>query len=430
MKAIVTALVGIAIVLGAPTNVGAEIIPFETMLRGVESIPAQCASKSQSVWVATFGRGFCVRYYLSTAGGTGDRPVVVLQGDKLGPLDPKTGEFQNATRADDVDTDKLAQFVERVSKRTKTTALYLARIGVDGSSGHHRVRKTILELAVMNAALEAIKARHSFVGFHLVGQSGGATLVGGLLGRRRDLACAVPGAGKLAHLRTKKQMGDPEKTYFDPSEHLPEIIRSRARILVITDPADKKVPEKNQTTFVNQVREAGGKIEQYFVHATDENHHGLLTYAIYAAAKCMEGANPEDIGQGLAKLVEKRVAAASQNANAAVNNHEPPASAASYAISGPTNPRTQVEVRRTSLAVSSQQPAPPVVTDRAAAPYHSGSYRPRHSRVQAQPLVQSAPTIPYPYAHERSQVGRFPGPAQTREQQSIPSPYRSNRPIS
>jgi len=47
----------------------------------------------------------------------------------------------------------------------KTTAIYLARIGIDGTSGNHVFRKTLLELHLMNAALDAIKQRHGFRGF-------------------------------------------------------------------------------------------------------------------------------------------------------------------------------------------------------------------------------------------------------------------------
>jgi hypothetical protein len=73
-----------------------------------------------------------------------------------------------------------------------------ARIGVEGTSGNHTARKTLLELRLMNAALDAIKERYGSEGFHLVGQSGGSKLVGGLIGLRHDVACAVSGSGPLA----------------------------------------------------------------------------------------------------------------------------------------------------------------------------------------------------------------------------------------
>ena len=84
------------------------------------------------------------------------------------------------------------------SKFSKTTAIYLARIGVDGTSGSHVSRKTVLERRLMNAALDALKERYGFEGFHLAGQSGGSLLVAALIEMRRDIACAVLGSAPLS----------------------------------------------------------------------------------------------------------------------------------------------------------------------------------------------------------------------------------------
>jgi hypothetical protein len=128
----------------------------------------------------------------------GRMPVVFLQGDYLGKLDLKTLTWIDPSDTADIDTDNLMRMADAFSKMAKTTAIYLARIGVEGTSGNHIARKTLLELHLMNAALDAIKQRHNFLGFHLVGQSGGSKLVGGLIGLRRDVACAVSGSGPLA----------------------------------------------------------------------------------------------------------------------------------------------------------------------------------------------------------------------------------------
>src|SRR5262245_15820710 len=69
----------------------AHVVPVADMLRGITITPAQCAALPQTVWVKAYGRDFCIRYYLSTAGGEGSRPVVFLQGDRLGRLNLKTG---------------------------------------------------------------------------------------------------------------------------------------------------------------------------------------------------------------------------------------------------------------------------------------------------------------------------------------------------
>src|SRR6202043_970063 len=133
-----------------------------------------------------------------TAGGEGPRPVVFLQGAQLGKFNTKTWTWIDTSEAKDGATADIVKMADGFSKEAKTTAIYLGRIGVDGTSGNHMSRKTLLELELMNAALDAIKQRYGFEGFHLAGQSGGSKIVAGLIGLRRDVACAVLGSGPLA----------------------------------------------------------------------------------------------------------------------------------------------------------------------------------------------------------------------------------------
>ena len=292
--------------LMAATGAVADLIKKEDMLRGVTMTHAQCAAVNQAVWVKVDGREFCVRYYLSTAGGEGARPVVFLQGDKLGAIDPKTWTWKNRSEAKDVDTEHLMEMANGFSKLAKTTAIYLARIGVDGSSGNHSSRKTVLELDLMNAALDAIKQRYGFKGFHLAGQSGGATLVGSLIGVRNDIVCAAPGSGRLAALADYKPQPDLGRTFFDPSASIALLARKPAlRILVVTDPADKTVPAKYQSTFVRKLRQAGGHAEQLFVEATDEDHHGVVEYTRLAIAGCVLGKPDAEIARAVSTVARK-----------------------------------------------------------------------------------------------------------------------------
>jgi hypothetical protein len=295
----------------ATTQAHGEIIPVADMLRGTRVTQAQCAATPDAVWVTAYGRNFCIRYYLSTAGGEGLQPVVYLSGDKLGLYDPKTASFKPNPknppdhRDVDFDTEKASRWVANFSRSTKAPAIYLARVGVDGSSGFHGARKTMLELHAMNAALHAIKRRHGFTGFHLVGQSGGAKLVGGLLALRSDIACAVPGSGPLD---TKPDLSstEPALRYFNVSDFVSAIARNRAtRVLVVTDPADERVSAEQQIGFVRKLRHAGGQVEQFFVHAPDPLHHGVSRYASLAAAECIRGADNQDISIKLAQAAKR-----------------------------------------------------------------------------------------------------------------------------
>ena len=103
-------------------------------------------------------------------------------------------------------------------------------------------------------------------------------------------------------------MPDPGRQYFDPADSIPAIIRNGARLLVVTDPADEKVNVEHQIAFVRKFRKAGGQVEQFFAQATDKDHHFVSAYARYVAAACIAGKSNQEIAQGLAELVKKRLA--------------------------------------------------------------------------------------------------------------------------
>jgi dienelactone hydrolase len=321
LRPLFMALTALALLLGATLPSLGHVVSVADQLRGITVTEAQCAALPQAVWLGVadrdlgqdlgrdLGRNFCIRYYLSTAGGDGAHPVVFLQGDRLGRLNLKTSEFSPGPRDRDIDTDDFARMAEGLSKQAATAAIYLARPGLDGSSGDHRIRHTTLELSVINAALDAIKRRHGFAGFHLIGQSGGSTLVGGMLALRTDVGCAVIGSGRLVYDKTRRSP-DPAADYFNVADAVPVIAQKRAtRILVLTDPQDRKVPEPVQTGFVRMLRQAGGQAEQFLVQAIDDDRHGVTAYSRTAAAACMRGASSEDIAQRLQLQVERRLAA-------------------------------------------------------------------------------------------------------------------------
>jgi hypothetical protein len=291
--------------LTAATSASADIIKKEDMLHGITMTRPQCDAIAQTVWVNVSGHDFCVRYYLSTAGGEGPRPLVFIQGDYFGRLDPKTWTWADPSDAKDINTDDLTRMADGFSKMAKTTAIYLARIGVEGTSGNHTARKTLLELRLMNAALDAIKQRYGFEGFHLVGQSGGSKLVGGLIGLRHDIACAVSGSGPLATPGGPK-VADPARTFFDVTQGIPQMAQNRSlRLLLVTDPADRKVPIAQQTGFVEKMRQAGRQVPQFFVEATDEDHHGVVMYSELVAAGCILGRSDGEIARAVSTIVKR-----------------------------------------------------------------------------------------------------------------------------
>jgi len=307
----------------AATGADAEIIKKEDMLRGITTTRERCAATAQTLWLNVDKQDFCVRYYLSTAGGEGMRPVVFLTGDHFSTVNAKTWQWipiskdknagvtydpTNPAQHGDVNTDDLTKTADAFSKMAKTTAIYLARIGIDGTSGNHVFRKTLLELHLMNSALDAIKQRYGFEGFHLAGQSGGSTLVAGLAAGRRDIACAVSGSGRLGKSYDISAK-DPARTLVNPLELVPSIAQNRSvRFFMVTDSADRSVPANQQAPFAEKMRRAGRDIAQYFVTATDEYHHGVVSYTQLVTGGCVLGKTNADIATAVGTMVKRNAA--------------------------------------------------------------------------------------------------------------------------
>jgi hypothetical protein len=301
------AAMALAGALSIVTRADADIIKLEDMLHGITMTRPQCIAIAQAVWVNADGQDFCVRYYLSIAGGEGPMPVVFLQGDKFGKLDIATNSYPAVPQDQkyDIDTDDLIKTADGFSRMAKTNAIYLARIGVDGTSGNHVARKTLLELHLMNAALEAIKQRHGFAGFHLVGQSGGSKLIGGLIGLRRDIACAVFGSGPLSEPVNNKT-AVPGRSYFDAADAISVAARNPSlRPFVITDPMDKKVAINKQTSYVEKMRRQGRQVPQFLVQAIDDDHHGTVEYSRLVAAGCILGRSDEEIARAVETVTRR-----------------------------------------------------------------------------------------------------------------------------
>jgi len=287
---------------------GAEIIRKEDTLRGITMTREQCAAKPQTLWLNVYGRDFCVRYYISTAGGQGSRPVVILNGDHNGPVDPARWTWADPSKATDLNTDNLVGIADHFSKMTKTTAIYLGRIGVEGTSGTHLSRKTLVELNLMDAALDAIRQRHQFEGFHLFGESGGGRLVFGLAEMRRDVGCLISGSGQImTRGAIAVRAGDPARTYFDITGKISLLTQNRAlRMMVISDPNDQQVPTATQQTpMVKALRQAGHVVPHLLVEATDPKRHSVVDYGALAMGGCVLGRHDDEIALAIGTLVRR-----------------------------------------------------------------------------------------------------------------------------
>lgn len=318
---------------------GPDFTP-EQMEAGIEITAQQCAAYSQTVYVEAQGVGICFRYYIANSGGNADEVVYWLSGDK-------SGQALAYTAA------RLDQIADQMARRYRRPGVYLARVGIDGSSGWYQWRRTWFEVEATSRAIDAINARHGFRVIHVMGQSGGAHLTGSLVGIRGDIGCAVAGSGRLAFDR-RYQAGQmrrqPGLQHYDPSSRVREVaLQSRStRILVVTDPNDQRVQLHFQTGFVDAVQRAGGRIAQFFTAATDALSHSVSLYTRETMAGCLAGASDAAIEATLQRLgafAQARAAAQQAGQQVPMNYRQavqpfvvPPPASHRPALAGPMAP--------------------------------------------------------------------------------------------
>jgi len=299
---VVAATLGMVLFTAASAH--AETISFEDMRRGTKATVEECSLHPLAVWVSAYGRGICMRYYLSSAGGTGSEATIFLNGDKPGTM-PRAK--LNPEDAKDTDTNDLERRAKSISMQVKQPAIYLARMGLDGSSGHHAQRRTKLELHITNAAISAIMRRHGFTTVNVFGQSGGSSLIGAMLSMRNDINCAISGSGRLVAkaraIARNRFQPDPALRVMNPADGISGIAKnSLARIIVLTDPDDKAVTREHQDPFGDALQNKGHRIEQFYVSARDEKHHGVTKLALATTRECIRGKMHDEIAEILARM--------------------------------------------------------------------------------------------------------------------------------
>ena len=268
-----------------------------------EEMPAEAASKElcelkpNRVFVSTALGTECIAYYPTSRLKGATHAVIYLDGDV--PADMAA------------DKRLMERFLATSMLRLEVHAadydlpfIYLGRPGVFGSSGNHGKSKRLREFKVLEAAIDAIKARHGLTSISLAGQSGGSTAIAALLTfGRSDVRCAVPASGSYAvferldrllakagrrpvHRMSPEEWAD----YYDIMRNLGGIAKDpRRRIVVVGDPADAVTPFDLQKRFAESLAEAGHHALLVVGAARDRDHHGLGHVAMAIAGACARG---------------------------------------------------------------------------------------------------------------------------------------------
>ena len=277
------------------------------LLAGKKMTEAECAAVPSAVWVAGEGNATCIRYYLSTVGGEEKEPIVFLSDDVVAtnarrearPFD----HYLKATPA------SIQNSSANWSRRLRMPYLHLGRPGTYGSSGEHAKRRTPNEIALVSAALDAIKARHGYTRLHVVGHGEGGHTAAALLARRADLGCVVLSSALLSVRSRLAELGLQEdvtgnKNPLDPIALVGSIEkRPDLRIFVLTDPDDIVISARSQTVYARQLAAAGLPAHQIFAAAPDPSAHALWREARDIAAACAKGDAP---GAIVAKYENKK----------------------------------------------------------------------------------------------------------------------------
>lgn len=278
----------------SPCRADGALFTADDVLKGVA--PGDCQGPNY-IRVAVDGQDDCLRFYGAQAEAADRPPLVFLEGDVISVAQPRTdppvwqvGEFYKQLNP------KLMQSeAEHYSAATARTFVNLARPGIFGSSGHHLERRRPREVALVDAALNTLKARFGWARIDLAGFSGGGHLVGALLARRDDIGCAVIASGNVAVRQRGTARGlSTDVTgyadFVDPIDHAAEIGRRHPkRVVFLTDPSDRVVEARFQNAFAAALRMAGVIVEQRSVFAADPGHHNLRSAAIIAGLACTDG---------------------------------------------------------------------------------------------------------------------------------------------
>jgi hypothetical protein len=90
------------------------------------------------------------------------------------------------------------------------------------------------------------------------------------------------------------------------TQNIPQLAQNRAlRVLLVTDPADKRVPIAVQAAFADKMRQAGRQVPEFMVEATDEEHHGVVAYSELVAAGCVLGKSDQEIARAVNTIVRR-----------------------------------------------------------------------------------------------------------------------------
>lgn len=278
---------------------GDEVFSENELLAGKSIDRAACAGMPHAVWVEHAHGTECIRYYASRG----------LQGARIAVF-YFHGDVTDGQRVVNYRSASLAaqlRIAASYARRFGVPFVLVARPGAYGSSGSHAARRRPKEFHSLNAALDAIRARHEIEQVALAGQSGGATSVGALLTLgRTDVSCAAGASGGYAvlELAAQRRLSARYADAYDVIQHTGSIRPDpRRRIFIIGDPLDKQTLFPQQREFAERIARAGHQVTLIESRGRGNRQHGLREEGLIAASLCAKGAPTDSILEAINKYV-------------------------------------------------------------------------------------------------------------------------------
>ena len=281
----------------------AEAFPPEKIYDGIRIDRDQCQVRKLAVWVEHRHGSECIRYYPSSKIERAPRAVFFFHGDLLDGRTPLAGASVNNSVA-----GKLKE-AHGYAGANAVPFVVVGRPGAFGSSGAHTERRRPKEYFSLNAAVDAIKARHDIGEIILSGQSGGANVVAALLTfGRNDVACAIATSGLYDVLGRANRIHEANRSarrncdvtgYCDPynvTNFVAGVAQAPGRrIFIIGDPADSNTPFEFQQAFAEKLRKAGHEAIVVEAQGEGPDRHRLAHMATRTAGWCNAGLSSEEI---------------------------------------------------------------------------------------------------------------------------------------
>lgn len=292
---------------------GYSTMSHEGLRTGVILRQSECPDRPGQVWASApypdgTVEGVCIRYYAAGLAGTNPKAVAFIHGNRLNQSYDEQGRLVRVGVSDSYGNpseESLQRAAEAQSRALGHPFIIVARPGNYGSSGIASEQFRRREVALMNAALEAIKQRHRIESFGIAAQSGGGPSLAGMLAARSDIACAAFSSALTALREREEAMGNAARgprlsqtlvDAYDPIREVGSIQPSdRRRVFIVGDAEDKLIPYAAQQAYADALTRQGVKVTATTSTAVGSNRHSLGATGQRAVGWCLDGLQDDEI---------------------------------------------------------------------------------------------------------------------------------------